>query len=246
MCGRYTLLAEANELAEEFQVSDVAPLAPRYNIAPTQDVPVVRLEGGPALHGVSAPSSMAVVRQSETGGARRVDILRWGLIPHWAKDTSFAYRTINARAETVATQPSFRDAFRKRRCIVPASGFFEWQKLIKGGKEIKQPHYIRRRDGRPLGLAGLWDRWEGPDGTVIESFTIITTEANETVQALHNRMPVILDPQNYDVWLNPATKPERLQSLLSPCPSDWLVTSPVSRQVNNPRNDDPSCLDELP
>jgi putative SOS response-associated peptidase YedK len=246
MCGRYTLLAEANQLAAEFGIADVSPLEPRYNIAPTQDVPVVRLEGGPALHGVSAPSSMAVVRKSETGSGRRLDVLRWGLIPHWAKDSSFAYRTINARAETVATQPAFRDAFRKRRCIVPANGFFEWQKRMVGGKEVKQPHYIRRRDGRPMGLAGLWERWEGPDGTVIESFTIITTEANELVGTLHNRMPVILRPEDFDTWLSPASRPEDLKSLLVPCPPSWLEASPVSRHVNNPRNDDSGCIDEAP
>lgn len=238
MCGRYTLLAEANQLAVEFRVSDVSPLAPRYNIAPTQSVPIVRLQ-------CFVPhSDMAVVRQSETGGGRRLDILRWGLIPRWAKDAKIAYRTINARAETVATQPVFREAFRKRRCIVPASGFFEWQESMKGGKEVKQPLYIRRPDGRPIGLAGLWERWEGPDGTVIESFTIITTDANDLVRPFHNRMPVILRPEDYDAWLNPESKPDELQSLLKPCPPDWLVASPVSKQVNNPRNDDPSCIEE--
>jgi putative SOS response-associated peptidase YedK len=239
MCGRYTLLAEANQLAEEFQVGNVVALEPRYNIAPTQNVPVVRLVG------IAAPSSMAVVRKAETGGARRLDILRWGLIPSWAKDAKFGYRTINARAETVATQPAFRDAFRKRRCIVPANGFFEWQKSMASGKEVKQPYYIRRRDGRPMGLAGLWDHWEGPDGTIIESFTIITTEANELVLTLHTRMPVILHPEDYDAWLDPGTETEQLQSLLAPCPPEWLIATPVSKQVNNTRNDDPGCIDEV-
>lgn len=239
MCGRYTLLAEANQLAEEFQVSDVTPLLPRYNIAPTQSVPIVRLQN------FVPHSDMAVVRQAETGGGRRLDILRWGLIPHWSKDTKIAYRTINARAETVATQPAFRDAFRKRRCIVPASGFYEWQKSMKGGKEVKQPQYIRRPDGRPIGLAGLWERWEGPDGTVIESFTIITTDANDLVRPFHNRMPVVLQPEDYGTWLNPAATPEQLKALFAPCPPEWLVVTPVSTHVNNTRNDDPSCIDEL-
>lgn len=239
MCGRYTLLAQANELAAEFHVSDIANLAPRYNIAPTQTVPIVR------LHNLVPHSDMAVVRQSDTGGGRRLDFLRWGLIPRWAKDTKIAYRTINARAETVATQPAFREAFKKRRCIVPASGFFEWQKSMKGGKEVKQPLYIRRPDRRPIALAGLWERWEGPDGSVIESFTIITTDANDSVRPFHNRMPVILRPGDYEAWLNPQSKPELLQSLLKPCPADWLVASPVSKQVNNARNDDPACIEEL-
>jgi putative SOS response-associated peptidase YedK len=238
VCGRYTLLAQADELATEFNLSEAPAFTPRYNIAPTQEVPVIRLGG-------AAPPRMAVVRQSETGGGRRLDILRWGLIPHWAKDAKFGYRTINARAETVATQPAFRDAFRKRRCLVPANGFYEWRRLLEGGKEVKQPHYIRRRDGRPLALAGLWDRWVAPDGETIESFTIITTEANDLVRPLHNRMPVILRPEDYEAWLNPETRLEQLGALLRPCPADWLIEGEVSRQVNNPRNDDPRCIAEL-
>lgn len=245
MCGRYTLLAEPQELEAEFGVIGPVGFSPRFNIAPSQQVPIVRLVG------VAAPASMAVVRLAEQGGSssggasRRLDILRWGLIPHWAKDAKFGYHTINARAETVASQPAFRDAFRKRRCIVPANGFFEWQKVMLGGKEVKQPHYIHRKDGRPMGLAGLWDRWVGPDGEAIESFTIITTEANELVSSLHNRMPVILRREDYAAWLNPDAKGDDLKSLLAPCPSDWLAIRPVSRQVNSPRNDDSGCIAEL-
>lgn len=167
------------------------------------------------------------------------------MIPRWANDAKIGFKTINARAETVATQPAFRDAFRKRRCLVPANGFYEWQKSMKAGREVKLPHYIRRKDGRPMALAGLWERRAGPDGEVIESFTIITTDANELVSPFHNRMPAILRPEDYDVWLRPDSKGEQLKSLLVPCPSDWLVVSPVSKQVNNPRNDDPSCIAEL-
>lgn len=236
MCGRYTLLAQAEELAAEFDLAEPVPVAPRYNIAPTQEVPIVRL---------AASTEMAVVRFSEASGKCRLDILRWGLIPHWAKDEKFGYKTINARSETVATQPSFRDAFRKRRCLVPATGFYEWQKSMQKGKEVKQPHYIRRKDGRPMGLAGLWERWVSPDGKEIESFTIITTDANEVMRPFHHRMPVILRPEDYDLWLSPEAKGEQLQALLVPCPEEWLVVSPVSRQVNSPRNDDPSCIAEL-
>lgn len=236
MCGRYTLLAQAEELAAEFDLAEPVPVAPRYNIAPSQEVPIVRL---------AASAEMAVVRFSEASGKCRLDILRWGLIPHWAKDEKFGYKTINARSETVATQPSFRDAFRKRRCLVPASGFYEWQKSMQKGKEVKQPHYIRRKDGRPMGLAGLWERWVSPDGKEIESFTIITTDANEVMRPFHHRMPVILRPEDYDLWLSPEAKGEELQALLVPCPVEWLVVSPVSRQVNSPRNDDPSFIAEL-
>jgi putative SOS response-associated peptidase YedK len=222
MCGRYTLLATADDLAEEFAFGEPITLAPRYNVAPSQDVPVVRL--------------------SEPDRKRRLEALHWGLVPHWAKDPKIGYRTINARAETVATQPAFRDAFRKRRCIVPANGFYEWQRVVVRGKEAKQPYYVHRKDGRPMGLAGLWDRWVAPDGEVLESFTIVTTEANELVQALHNRMPVILRPEDYALWLDPAARIEQLRPLLAPCPSDWLEATPVSREVNNPRNDGPGCI----
>lgn len=238
MCGRYTLLAQTDELAAEFDLVEPLEFDSRYNIAPTQDVPVVR------YFDAAAAPKMTVVRVSESTGERRMDILRWGLIPHWAKDTKFAYRTINARAETVAKQPAFREAFRKRRCILPANGFFEWEKVMVKGKEVKQPHYIRRADGRPLALAGLWEHWEGPDGKVIESFTIITTTANDILSSLHDRMPVILDRADYEIWLSPDSKPDDLQALLKPCPSEWLVSSPVSRHVNNPRNDDPGCIEE--
>lgn len=242
MCGRYTLAAQPQELAAEFELAVPIEVRPRYNIAPTQNVPIVRLDerAGPASS--SKAQTMAVVRQADAGSGRRLDILRWGLVPHWAKDAKIGYRTINARSETVATQPAFRGPFRKRRCIVPASGFYEWQKTDAAGKKPKRPHYVRRRDGRPMALAGLWDLWTGPDGEVIESFTIITTNANELVRPCHHRMPVILAPEHYDLWLDPRAPIDRLKTLLAPCPSEWLEMVPVGRQVNNARFDDPSCI----
>jgi putative SOS response-associated peptidase YedK len=239
MCGRYTLVEEVNVLAKEFDLGEAGAFVRRYNISPTQEVPVIR------LHDTEAPVSMAVIRDSESTATRSLDILKWGLIPHWAKDSKIAYSTINARAETVATQPTFRDAFRKRRCIVPASGFYEWQTAIVDGKEAKQPQYIRRADGKPLALAGLWDRWRGPDGTVIESFTIITTEANEFIRGYHDRMPVILRRVDYALWLNPASTPEDLLALLVPCDPHVLIATQVSRRVNSPKNDDPSCIQDV-
>ncbi|MBK8914829.1 MAG: SOS response-associated peptidase [Phycisphaerales bacterium] len=240
MCGRYTLLTDAQQLAAEFGLAEAVAFVQRYNIAPTQEVPVVRILQD------AAGQEMAVIRQQEPGGERRLDVLRWGLVPHWSRDPKPVFRMINARAETVATQPAFRDAFRRRRCIVPASGFFEWQRLMKDGKEVKLPHYIRRRDGRPLALAGLWDRWQGADGVVVESFTIVTCEANELVRSLHDRMPVILDRADYGLWLDPASRPEDLLGLLRPCPAEWLMEGRVNPVVNNPRNDVPDCISDLP
>jgi len=222
MCGRYTLVTTPQELADQFELAEPVDFPPRYNIAPSQSSPIVR--------------------RSEPGGARRLDLLRWGLVPHWAKDLKFGYRTINARAETVATQPAFRDAFRKRRCLVPANGFFEWQKSVMAGKEAKQPFHVHRKDDRPMALAGLWDRWVGPDGAAIESFTIVTTDANELMGPVHNRMPVIFRSEHYGEWLNPGAGIDQLKALLGPCPSEWLVATPVSREVNNPRNDSPGCI----
>ncbi len=237
MCGRYTLTAEADELAAEFDLVEPIPLAARYNIAPTQRVPVVRFHAAG-----DAPPKRAVVRITEPGGVRRLDILRWGLVPHWAKDLKFGFRTINARAETVATQPAFREAFRSRRCLVPASGFYEWQRAMEDGKEVKQPRYIRRVGDKPMALAGLWESWTAPDGEVVETFTIITTSANDAIRPFHDRMPVILRSEDYEAWLNPATKPDALKALLVPCPADWLSITSVSRRVNSPGFDDPDCI----
>lgn len=167
MCGRFTLRVPAAELVEIFRLLRRPDVQPRYNIAPTQPV--------------------AVVRRIDRG--RELSMLRWGLVPSWAKDPKIGARMINARAETVATKPAFRTALRRRRCLVPADGFYEWAKSAGG---TKQPHYITRRDGRPFAFAGLWESWDGPDGSSIESCTIVTTEANDLVGRIHDRMPVIL------------------------------------------------------
>lgn len=240
MCGRYTLTAEASELVDEFDLADVSDLVPRYNIAPSQSAPIVR------VHGLTAGGGLGVVRLDASGSVRQLDVLRWGLIPSWAKDAKIGFSTINARAETIATQPAFRDAFRQRRCIIPASGFYEWQKAIVDGKEVKLPHYIRRRDGRLLAIAGLWERWTDPQGKIIETFTVITTSANDLIRPLHDRMPVILRREDCRIWLDPATPPTTLHTLLAPCPAEWLFATPVSRAVNNPRNDSPACIEGTP
>jgi len=224
MCGRYTLQASPEELARQFsvEVEDPSLFKPRYNIAPSQNVAVVRLKPD--------TSQRELVR------------LRWGLIPSWSKDPKIAYSTINAKAETVAEKPAFRSAFRKRRCLIPADGFYEWQKQ---GRQ-KQPIYICLRDRRPFAFAGLWEHWEPKYGEPIESCTIITTEPNELMKPVHNRMPVILAPEKYDLWIDPAAQQmDSLQALLKPYPAEEMEGYPVSKMVNNPRFDAPQCLEPI-
>src|SRR5262245_16984120 len=200
MCGRFTQTAKGPVLADLFQLAGPVDVEPRYNIAPTQQA--------------------AAVRVSPETGRRELGALRWGLVPSWAKDPKVAAKHINARSETVADKPSYRAAFRKRRCLVPADGYYEWQKL---GARKKQPYYIRLRDEAPFGFAGLWESWEGEDGELIESFTILTTAANELVRPLHERMPVIVSPTDFALWLDPAEqKPELVQPLLAPYPPEQM------------------------
>lgn len=219
MCGRYTLRLTPSELAEFFDLFRQPEFGPRYNIAPTQQV--------------------AVIRQSD--GNRELSEMRWGLIPSWAKDEKIGSRMINARSETAAEKPSFRAAFRRRRCLIPADGFFEWQK-VEGGK---QPYLIGLLNDRPFAFAGLWERWEHPQGDAIESCTILTTTPNELLADIHDRMPVILSDDAYDPWLDPTCDPDALQELLTPYPPDELQMTPVSTVVNNPRNDVPECVEPV-
>ena len=217
MCGRFALLTHAEALIERFGVEEVIKRPePRYNIAPSQTV--------------------TVVVQRET---KQLTEMRWGLIPFWAKDVSIGNRMINARSETVSEKPAFRSAFKKRRCLILADGFYEWQKL--NGR--KQPVRIQVDGGRPFAIAGLWEHWQSPDGSEIESCTLLTTEPNELLKPVHNRMPVIISPQDYALWLDPgAQHPDELKSLLRPYPAEHLSFYSVSTHVNNPRNEDPLCI----
>ena len=224
MCGRYLLTSPVDALRHWFAFAERPNLMPRYNVAPTQEVPVVRLGRDGAA----------------TGSERELIMVRWGLVPHWAKDIAIGNRMINARAETVQKLPAFRDAFRRRRCLVPADGFFEWQKVGK----LRQPLLIRRRDRSPLAFAGLYERWRQPDGQPLRSMTIITCPANPLLAPVHDRMPVILDPADHGRWLDPEAADG--QSLLRPCPADWLELQPVNRRVNDVRNDDPTCIEPEP
>lgn len=220
MCGRYTLTMPVETLAEEFGVAGPLPeLSPSYNVAPTQEVAAVLVDGD----------------------ERHLEMLRWGLIPSWADDPQIGSRMINARSETVAEKPSFRGAFRKRRCLIPADGFYEWQRTGNG----KQPYYVRAKDGSPFAFAGLWESW-GRDGEEIRSCTILTTEANEIVGEVHHRMPVIVAPENYEVWLDPDVRDtEWFTALLTPYPAEEMEAYPVSRFVNSPSNDDKRCVEPV-
>lgn len=222
MCGRFTLFDPAVSLAEGFGLGEVPSLSPRYNIAPTQEVAAVRIPAG--------------------GGARELVMMRWGLIPSWAKDPSIGNRMINARAETAAEKPAFRTAIRRKRCLVPADGFYEWKRT--NGR--KQPFYIRMRDGRTFAFAGLWDSWKGPGAEAVESCALLTTGPNEIVRPIHDRMPVIVSPRDYDLWLSPDVQdPHLLDPVFLPHPAEGMTAYPVRTAVNNPKTDAPGLIDPL-
>jgi putative SOS response-associated peptidase YedK len=215
MCGRYMLTTPVDALRQLFLFTELPNLAPRYNIAPTQEVPIVR--------------------RSHDGAARELLMVRWGLVPYWADDPKIGNRLINARAESVARAPAFREAYRRRRCLVPADGFFEWR---KDGR-ARQPLLVRRKDQAPFAFAGLWERWAQPGGAVLRSCTIITCPPNALISPVHDRMPVILAPGDLERWLDPEADG---RELLGPCPAEWLEALPVSPRVNSPQNDDPECI----
>ncbi len=221
MCGRFALVTEKKILEMLYGLELRNDLRPRYNIAPAQDI--------------------LSLRRSPHSGKKEFTYLKWGLVPFWSKDSSIGSPMINARSETVAEKPAFRDAFKKRRIIIPASGFFEWKKKEKGAK---QPYYINRKDGQPLSLAGLWERWEKGD-EILESCTILTTEPNRLVAPLHDRMPVIISLRDIESWLEQSYDFADLSELLKPYAEKELTVRPVSQRVGNPANDTPDILDPL-
>lgn len=212
MCGRFALAATGEEVAEHYQLPEVPFVVPRYNIAPTQPVAAVRLNDA---------------------GEREFTFFQWGLIPSWAKDPAMASKLINARSETAAEKPAFRAAFKRRRCLLPATGFFEWR-AVDGRK---QPMYIHPAAGGLFSLAGLWEIWHAPDGGMLETCTILTTSPNALMEPIHNRMPVIVDPLDYTTWLTANTPADQLQHLLRPYADGRLAAFPVSTAVNKPQND---------
>ena len=218
MCGRYTLRTPVDVLAEGFEIEEYpSSNTPNYNVAPTQEI-------------------AAVVEEDDK---RKLEMFHWGLIPSWAKDPAIGNKMINARAETVSEKPSFRSAFKRRRCLILADGFYEWQKTDDG----KQPYHIKMEDDSPFAFAGLWEVWD-KYGEEIRSGTIITTGANDLMSEIHHRMPVILHPEDYGIWLDPDfDEKEPLTSLLKPYPAHAMKAYPVSRRVNKPSNNEPSVLE---
>lgn len=208
MCGRYSITTAPDAMRRLFGFDELPNLKPRYNMAPTQAAPVVRPKGE----------------------GRQLTFMRWGLIPSWSKELGSGQ--INARSESVAEKPSFRAAFQRRRCLVPADGFYEWRKV---GSE-KQPYRIFLEDDQVFAIAGIWEQWQSPDGSELESFAVLTTEANEAIEFIHHRMPVILDPSDYERWLN--GEAADLAPLMRPAPADKMRFHPISSMVNKPANDD--------
>ena len=222
MCGRFTLTIDPGELQEAFPgLTSINNFAPRYNIAPTQPVAVIPNSNNPQL-----------------------DFYLWGLIPSWAKDPEIGSRMINARSETLAEKPSFRSAFRRRRCLILADGFYEWKTLL--GEKSKLPMFIHLKNRKIFAFAGLWEIWSSPDGSEIRSCTIVTTQPNEMMQSIHNRMPVILPVEAYEDWLDPNERAsESLSHWLSPYPAGEMEAYPVSKLVNSPQNDVTECIQPI-
>ena len=220
MCGRYALNRSPAELKERFDAANLPELKPRFNIAPTQTVPVVCLD---------------------ENGSRVFASAQWGLIPSWVKDPKEVQHPINAKAETAAIKPMFRHAFRKNRVLVPADGFYEWMPM-EGGK---QPYLIRLRDGEPMGMGGLLEHWPSPEG-IVTTFTILTTEANSLMAKIHNRMPVIIRPDDYAVWLDKNLSDViMIQAMTLPYPERLMEAYPVSRKVNSPKYDSADLIEEV-
>lgn len=218
MCGRYALDAPRSQLSRRFALAECVDLVPRYNVAPGSEV--------------------AVIRQAP-GGQRVLDLLRWGLLPHWAKDPAIAARLINARGESLAAKPAFRDAFRRRRCLIPASGFYEWQAIARPPARApagKQPYYISLRSGQVMAFAGLWEAWSAANGDVVRSCCIVTTAASATLRAIHDRMPLILAAGDWQTWLDAPV--EDAGKLIQPCPDADLQTWPVHARVGKVGEDD--------
>ena len=218
MCGRYAITSTPEAIRQLLGYLEQPNFPPRYNVAPTQPIPIVRLEHG----------------------ARKFALVRWGLIPGWVEDPKKFSLVINARSDNVTTKPAFRNAMRYRRCLVPADGFYEWQAV---GPGAKRPFYIRRKDGAPIAFAGLWEVWSGPNGEEMETAAIVTTDANRTLRPLHDRMPVMLAPEAYEMWLDCRNvDAETAAALLIPAPDGLLEAYPISTAVNRVANDDASLI----
>lgn len=218
MCGRFALKATPAELVTRFGLDECADFGPRYNIPPGTDIPVIR----------HSPE-----------GKRVLHLLRWGLVPHWGKDPSIGAKLNNARGESVAEKPSFRDAFKRRRCLIPMSGFFEW----KAEGKIKQPYYFSLKSGEPMGMGGLWESWKAPDGGILRSVCVVTTSPNAVMESIHDRMPVIVAPENWQLWLS--GMPENVAEMVAPYRDGELQAWPVSRRVSKTQDDDAELIEPI-
>ena len=220
MCGRFSLTASFEQIAQQFNLSKIPESQPRYNIAPSQDI--------------------ATLVQSKVGEEKQFQWMRWGLVPHWAKDIKIGYKLINARVETVTEKPSFRSAIKQRRCLILADGFYEWQLQ---GKQ-KQPYYFQLESGEVFAFAGLWETWNSPEDEQVISCTILTTAADEVVSPIHGRMPIIVPSQHYEAWLDSEiTQPQKVLPLVTQSDRASLQAKPVSTMVNNPKCDRIECLE---
>lgn len=218
MCGRFALKTPPIELITRFGLEECADFAPRYNIPPGTDIPVIR----------QSPE-----------GKRVLHLLRWGLVPHWAKDPSIGAKLNNARGESVAEKPSFRDAYKRRRCLIPMSGFFEW----KAEGKIKQPYYISAKSGEPLAMGGLWESWKAPDGSILRTVCVVTTSPNAVMAPIHDRMPVIVAPENWRSWLS--GMPDDISGMITPYRDGELQAWPVSRRVSKTQDDDMELIEPI-
>jgi putative SOS response-associated peptidase YedK len=218
MCGRYTIISAPEAIRALFRYEEQPNFPPRYNVAPTQPVPVVRVDEG----------------------RRRFVLMRWGLIPSWAKDPRTFTLLINARGESVNEKAAFRMAMRRRRCLLPADGFYEWRQVGVGGE--KQPFYVRPRAGGPMAFAGLWETWSGPNGEEMDTAAIVTTTANRTLASIHPRMPVVVAPDAFDFWLDSRIDGETAAALITPAPENFFEAYPVSPAVNRFANDAPELI----
>ncbi|MBN1327853.1 MAG: SOS response-associated peptidase [Candidatus Heimdallarchaeota archaeon] len=232
MCGRFARFSPAHVFRMLFQLNEFIDFPPQYNISPGQDIYAVR--------GIIMRDEQARTTSVAGNFEKEVVLLRWGLIPFWTKDPTIGNRMINSRSDTVTEKPSFKTAFKNHRCLVPTDGFYEWQKQKDGGK---QPYFIRMKSEEPFAFAGIWDKWKSSEEHIIESCSILTTEPNSLLKPIHNRMPVIIDPSDFDQWLNPSnTDIEQLKTLLKPFDAKKMDAYPVSTYVNNPLSKDKQCI----
>lgn len=220
MCGRYALYGPSSRYQEYFDTQAWPDFPDRYNVAPTAVVPIIR----------QSPE-----------GQRVVTPIRWGLIPRWAADPSIGAKLNNARGESVADKPSFRDAFKRRRCLIPASGFYEWKAIERG----KQPYFIRYKSGNPMAMAGLWESWRDPEGQIVRTFCVITTGPNELMNEIHDRMPVLIQPKDFARWLSPELEGSTLTSLVVPIDAEGMEAWPVSKAVSRAGNDGPELIESI-